>query len=176
MSKLFNLEDKKGISVVIGYVLLITFGIVISVVVFTYLKTFVPSDIASCPDGTSMFLKEYSCSQNQLNITLKNNGRFTLNAFFIHATDDPSQELAVIDLASNFSESNPDGLREGSTIYFHTNIAEEFSPNEEATYVFDLNQVYPKIELIPARFQTIDEKERFVVCSNARIYEEIICN
>ena len=50
--------NKKGVSVIIGYVLLIAFAILISAGVYAWLKTYVPREPLNCPDGVSIFVKE----------------------------------------------------------------------------------------------------------------------
>ena len=40
----------------IGYILLITFAIVIAVVVFQWLKTYVPKEGIACPDEVSIYI------------------------------------------------------------------------------------------------------------------------
>jgi len=41
-------RNKKAVSAIIGYVLLVTMGIVMSVIVYNYLKTYVPADALDC--------------------------------------------------------------------------------------------------------------------------------
>ena len=54
----FNLfpNSKKGISIMIGYILLITMSIIISGVVFQWAKTYVPADPIECPSVVSVFV------------------------------------------------------------------------------------------------------------------------
>ena len=68
-------KNRKGISVMIGYILLIAIAIVISVVVYQWLKTYIPTEPLKCSDGVSVFVEDYTynCTTNQFNFTLKNN-------------------------------------------------------------------------------------------------------
>jgi len=45
-------KNKRGVSIVIGYVLLIAISIVISILVYQALKTYVPKEALECSDGT----------------------------------------------------------------------------------------------------------------------------
>ena len=98
----------------IGYILLISFALVMAVIVYAYIKTYVPKDIAACPEDTSMFVKEANCDANgNLDITLKNNGRFNVAGYFIRGTNNIDEEVAVIDLIPMMKE----GV-EGQNPYF----------------------------------------------------------
>ncbi len=170
------LGRKKGVSAIIGYVLLVTAAIVISTIVYIWLRSYIPREPLECPEGVSIFLKEYKydCA-NSLNITLRNNGRFNLGGYFIHATNSPEQEVATIDL-SNYT---PDGSDKGVVVFtgLQTN---PFSPGKEKQYTFDLTgttfgQIF-LIEITPARFQESEGKSRFASCGDARVQERIECS
>ena len=64
----------------IGYVLLVVIAIVMSMIVFQYIRTYVPKDIVECPGGISVFIQEakYDCDADTLEVTIKNNGRFNV--------------------------------------------------------------------------------------------------
>src|SRR4030042_6143362 len=89
-------KNRKGISIVVGYVLLITVSIVMSVVVFQWLRTYVPKEAPKCSEGTSLLIREisYDCTpgNERLTIDVKNNGRFSINGYFIHASDKSDSE------------------------------------------------------------------------------------
>ena len=171
--------NKKGISVVIGYVLLITFGIIISVLVYTYLKTFVPSDTPACPDGVSLYLKDYSynCSSGELNLTLKNNGKFKINGYFAHGTTNQNVTLATLDLSNNFNPViSGDGVVLSGVMYFHTNTSTPLNFGEESFQSFDLTNRTYTLEIIPIRFQTENNVEKFTSCGDAKITQALECN
>ena len=44
----------------IGYILLISMTIMMSIIVYQWVKTYVPKDLPDCPDGTSVMIKEIS--------------------------------------------------------------------------------------------------------------------
>ncbi len=68
------------------------------------MKSYVPKDTIDCPDGVSIFITDSSCIENitdntyELRLNIKNNGRFDIGGFFIHATNSSNQTLATIDL------------------------------------------------------------------------------
>ena len=169
--------SKKGMSVVIGYVLLVTFGIIMGGIVYTYLKSYVPSEIDKCPDGVSLFVKDFTCVNNQLNLTIKNNGKFNLQGYFIHATNNSNQTLATINLAKYFNALlSGDGVSNNASIYFKTDPNEDFSPGDIANEIFSNVPAIYSIELTPVRIQKIGGTERLVSCGSAKISEVLTCS
>jgi hypothetical protein len=165
---------KKGVSAIVGYVLLISFGIVMSLIVYTYLKTYAPKDSVNCPEGVSIFLKEYTCEDNLLNITVENNGRFNFSGYFIKAANSTTQEVATIDISKNFT-GNPN-LIYGSSILFSLQNTNLMGPDIEMNGSFNLSQDIAMIELIPMRFQGEGKNAKFVICGSAKVQEEISCS
>lgn len=176
---LLQIKNKKGVSIMIGYVLLITFALVSGIVAYNWLKTYVPTEPLSCPEGVSILIKNISCQGNGndilLDLTLRNNGRFDIAGYFIYATNSSEQELATIDLSpySNLNK-NMEGL-----VLFSIGTDNPLNPNEEITNNFiidnpDFNQIN-SVEIIPIRFQEEDNRKRFVNCGSARVKEEITC-
>ena len=167
-------ESKKGISVMVGYVLLIVFVIIIGAIVYQWLKTYVPAQALNCPDGVSLFVKEasFDSDNSQLIVTLRNNGRFNLAGYFIHATNSSDQELPTIDLSNYLDENSPGRIHGNSVLFFNFSIGDNFfHPGSEESYLFDIPSSIGKPHLIritPTRFQDVNEKQRFVSCSDAR--------
>lgn len=175
-------SNKKGASVIIGYILLITFGLVMSGIAFNYLKTYVPQDIVSCPDDASLFIKEYDCTGGILNITLKNNGKFNLDGFIIYSAPDINDEIATDNLQKNFM--NDSGLTalaaDADTKYIKFHIAKKnnFKPTESSSYWFNLNDpivVSNLIEITPTIIKEEEGKIDLALCSDAQIRQKITC-
>lgn len=174
------MKNKKGVSVVIGYILLMSVSIVMSIVVYQWLKTYVPKEALNCPDGTSLFIKNIVCEGGTLTLTIKNNGRFGIAGYFIHASTSSNPDaVATIDLSSNYmgDEDNIDG----SSIRFLISAGEDNSLIPEITqeHKFDVSTIsgtLSKIELIPIRIQTSDNMRRVVSCSDAKIETTVTCN
>ena len=163
----------------VGYVLLVSFAVFMGVVVYQWIITFVPRETLECPDGTSLFIKDYTynCSTKELSLILTNNGRFNIGGYFIHATLSPDQELATEDL-SEFSHQ----VKAGNIIRFALGVVDNpFKPNDpEVTHIFNLSdasfeQIY-LIEIIPVRWQVEDNKKTIVSCGKSKIEEMIYCS
>jgi len=176
MLLLVKMFKKKGISAVIGYILLITFAIIISALLYQWLRSYVPRESLECPDGVSLFLKDYiyDCTGENIHITLKNNGRFNIAGYFIHATNRPDQKLATINLIDYTDAEKGHGA-----ILLGDENNNTIEPGEEIGNDFDLTgsdigRIY-SLQIIPVRWQEAENRIKFVSCGKAKIEEELIC-
>jgi len=149
-------KDKRAVSVVIGYVLLIAIVVSMSLIVYQFLKAYVPQEEVECPEGTAIIIKDYVCTPdiNQIKLTLHNKGLFDIDGLYIRATNAPQQEIATVNLISG-------------SAYMEAEI------NAGQEYVIDLSygdtQIY-SVEVLPYRLQ---EKEGFVICNNALTKQDL---
>jgi cysteine-rich repeat protein len=173
--------NKKGLSIMIGYVLLVVIAIVMSGIVFQWVRTYVPKDVVQCSEDVSIFIEEivYDCTNGDLDITVKNNGLFSVAGYFIHVTETIDQELATRDLSVNLSTG---GRNVSGTVQFK--IGENsLNPNEDDVLGFTKvgSEAYNfeghKIEIIPIRYQDDDDgKERVASCGGASVSYELSCD
>jgi len=169
--------NKRGLSIMIGYVLLITIAVIIGVVVYSWLKTYVPTEVPSCPDGTSLFVKGAPCEGENLSLTLENNGRFDVSGYYIRGKKDAGEDVATIDLGG-YDYNNFYGEEGGVVIFKIANPGDEpgLRPGEEWTDVFNLStQAVKAIEIVPVRYQERNGKLVLVVCSNSISREDVTC-
>ncbi|MCX6750827.1 MAG: hypothetical protein NTZ83_05195 [Candidatus Pacearchaeota archaeon] len=171
-------KSKKGVSIIIGYVLLITFAVIIGIIIYKWMKTYVPQEDLNCPDGTSLFIESqrYDCDTNMLTLSLLNNGRFDVGGYFIYASNSPEKKLATIDLTQNqtspLSKLQPIGVKFGNPIDKNS-----LEPRDKETELYNLTgtgTIY-LIEIVPIRWQTQNRKMFLVSCKDAKITEEISC-
>jgi len=172
--------NKRALSIVIGYILLIAISIVMSVIVYQWLKTYVPKDVVTCSEGTSIFIKElsYNCTNSKLDVTIKNNGKFSINGYFIHVSNSSNPDvLATIDISKNLTDG---GIVSGNSIVFSDMVENALTPDEPTNMklcsfnVTGYGRLY-KIEIIPTRMQEIEDKKRLVSCGDARVEETLVC-
>lgn len=78
------MHNKKGISELVSYVLLISLAIVMAGAVFAYLRFYAQNPLPkeSCPE-VSLIIDSYSCANATLNLTIKNQGRFDVDGFSV---------------------------------------------------------------------------------------------
>jgi len=172
------MKNKKAISLMIGYVLLISVLIIISFIVYAFLRTYIPRDKLECPDGVSVYVEDISCikieDKLELDLTLKNDGRFSIGGYFIHATNSSEQELATIDL-SKYLESG--GVKLSTGVKYLGEEDNSLHPDNKKTNSFNISgveQIY-SIEITPIRWQVEENKNRLVSCGDSKISEVISC-
>jgi hypothetical protein len=185
---LLQIKNKLGVSLMIGYVLLVSLAVIMGGTMYVWMKSYVPSEGLECPEGASITMNEYfyNCSNlNIINITLENNGRFGIAGYFIKATNNQTQTLATLDLSAKvkqtdriFKYSAKNAIIIVSGLMGDSNN-NSFNPGDEIENSFDLTgigQIY-SIEIIPVRWQDQNNKLRFVSCGEASKYkEQIICS
>ncbi len=174
-----KIKNKKAISPMIGYILLISAAIFMSVIVYAWLKTYVPRAALECPDTTSIFVKDYVCDlNNELTLTIMNNGNFNIAGYFVRVANSSSeQELATTDLSQKLKEELGGLIAGNSVLFSAVEIGNSLTPNEEAINVFDIsgvNTIY-FVELTPIRIQEKEGIARTASCGNSKIKEEITC-
>ena len=80
--------NKKGVSNIVAYVLLISVVIALAVVVYAGLKVFVvPVEVEECPVGTEVIINSYSCGGGSLSLVLKNSGTFGVDGYEVKVND-----------------------------------------------------------------------------------------
>lgn len=182
---IFKQKNKRGVSEIIGYILLIAIVVVISIFVFQWLKSYVPQSALACPDGTAVSVPEYKydCTGNNLSFTLQNTGTFSIAGYFIHASNDSITEIATIDLTSYYTGSGGNQTS-GGIILGLGNTLDPGKTKSMATNSFDLSLNFPaieaetlvKIEIIPIRYVEYKGKNRIASCGNAKISIPVECN
>jgi len=167
-----NKSNKRGVSEVVGYVILIAIAIIISAAVFIWIKSYVPTDEIKCPDEVSIFISDYSCNlaaepgKINLDVTIKNNGNFKIQGFFIKGTEYANRTIATYSLGQSRED-----YQEGALI-----IKEGVNPGKDYSYSFEnVNRVY-LLEIVPARIEEINNKKVFALCSQSKVVENLTCN
>lgn len=179
--KQFFRKNRKGVSIMVGYVLLVVFAIILSVITYQWIKTYIPSDPLQCPNnGVSVSIKavSYDCGSNTLYLLIKNNGRFNILGYFVHAANVSGQEVATIDLSQYFNEDVSGGQKFGNSVAFISAEQNLFKPGDEKAAIFNLIPAIGEmtsIQITPTRLQEVDNKNRFISCGNEKVEQEIYC-
>ena len=176
-------KNKRGVSEIVGYILMIAIVIGISVFVYTWLKSYVPQSALTCPDGVSASVPDviYNCTSNTLNFSFYNDGTFSFSGYFIHATNDSSQQIAALDLTPFY---NGPGTKGGNSIVFsYYNILD---PGKEKDVNYNsyalsgtskpiASGTLKEIEIIPMRYVEYNGKDRVASCTSAKVSVLLTC-
>jgi hypothetical protein len=155
------IRNKKGMSEMIAYVILIVIALSLSVLVYTYLKQYVPKyEVPSCPDGISISLSSAECkydvSNGSLSLSFLNRGRFNISAVYLKFGPEEREVKTLI------NEDN---------IYFKNDLSPEAN----------ITQNYQRIRLSkPGKYileiePAVITKKGLALCENSIISQPIIC-
>jgi hypothetical protein len=143
----------RGLIVIVAYVMLVVMGLSLSILVYSWLKGSIIKPEKECPE-VSVMIYNYSCSENQIRLMLKNQGRFDIDGVIVK-TSNNSEGLAV-------NEISPVG---GD---FFT---PELKPGDKREKLYETNQEIKKIEIIPLK----EVEEEMLICKRGIINQEINC-
>ena len=81
----------------VSYVLLISIALSLSIGVYIWLKSYSNiTPINDCMEGTSIVLEDYSCSGGTIDLTLGNNGLFSIDGIIVQASNDEDKEPTTL--------------------------------------------------------------------------------
>lgn len=88
---MIKINNKKAVSEIVSYVLLIMIALSLAVGVYSFMKFYVPSDKSSekCSNDIALYLVDYSCNESVINLIIENKGMFNVQGFIIKGSNDP---------------------------------------------------------------------------------------
>lgn len=151
-------KDKRGISEVMGYVILIIIAISLSIMVYSWLKGFIFQPEKKCSDELNIAIKEYNCNSGIINLTLYNNGFFGIDGFLARVSNSSGKAIY-------FLMRNPNEIEN-----FFLNPDKKLMPDKEYSIQFDYTKygLIRKIEIQPF----IIDKD-IVICSDKIVRQDI---
>jgi len=175
--------NKKGVSAVVTYVLLIVVAIGLSAIVFGFLQALIQEPEFTCPEGLALVIKDVDCTSTptgQLYITFQNKGRFEIDGVYARYSNTPgavsSTPLVPIRDSGNTGGINEitDGQKEKGFFYFGRSIPSPLRPNAEYTQLFRFTSTkLEKIEIQP--FLNLEDDRELGICEEKVITRTISC-
>lgn len=156
--------DKRGVSIMIGYVLLVTAAIVMSFIVYSWMKTYIPKEELKCPDDVSLTIGEVQCNDEKMLVTIKNNGLFNIDGYTIKGD--------IYQGGVGFGKTD---LYEKGYFYFDEPGKPEKEKQNNIPFGIDSSVsgsglfIVKEIEITPviAKFNTETGKNETTICSDA---------
>jgi len=137
--------NKRGVSLMVAYVLLIVIGISIGVLVYSWLKGWIPANLEECPEEVDLIIKSWECGGGKINITLENKGLFSIDGFFLRAAQEENKKTlgSVRVISTPNVEKRPE--KNGAE------FIPELKPNKEVEVIGDYSEYgsIKKIEVQP---------------------------
>ncbi|MBU1136533.1 MAG: hypothetical protein KJ559_03420 [Nanoarchaeota archaeon] len=153
------MKNRRALSGIVGYVLMIVIAISLSILVYGWLKDMLPKPGVECPEGVSISLEKYGCDilDKQINLTIKNNGLFDVYGVFIRISNESKGALKYnLRQDKRFPE-----------IYFN----EKLIPNN-TTFIENLNyKDYNNINEIS--IQPLIVEGEIILCENSIISQTV---
>jgi len=189
-------KNKKAVSEIVSYTLLIVIAVVASSLVYYFLQLQTPKDKTECKEGISLGIDyvKLTCSNNNndrtLDLTLLNNGRYKINAAYIRIGEEgKSVKYWINDPAKDdVGEPITDDKTRDNKFYLSssdTTLNSGLPPNKLSLFV---THVIPKSDSkvpIPIKPEYILEIEPAIIsentgklaaCENAIITQKIVCS
>lgn len=161
---------KRGLSEMVGYVLLIGMGITLALLVFFWLRQQVPAPKEFCPEDLSIQIYNKSCNNNQMTIIVKNTGLFDIDGIIAKANYIGQGKTPIENLKYLGGGTIDD--KEKGVVYF--NILDDnrsLIPDEKQSLSFE-----PEDNIFSFSVQAFIIKDKLrVLCDNAIVEEEILC-
>jgi len=158
--------DKKAVSLMVSYVILVSIAISLSIGVYVWLKDYTNvSPKTDCKDGTSLRLENYTILEENITLFLKNNGRFNISGFIMIVGND--SEKMPTDLLPPHGSVAVGGAPVSKG---HFNFDPPLKPGETQKAVFLKASDY---EIKVIQIQPYIRDKRIIVCEQAVIKENI---
>lgn len=163
-SLLISNKSKKGISAIIGYVILVSITISLSILVYNWLSDYVQEDTTpKCPEGITLSIEDYTCSSDEVSLKIKNRGRFSVDGYTLKINDDMEAQQGLY-------EFEEDILFLDETINGESLKPEElFYKTHDVSYL-DLSQI-TLVEIQPIKI----ENNNIIFCSDI-VTKKVLCN
>ena len=159
--------NKRALSEVVGYVLLVAMAIALSAVVYYFINSYLPKQTSNCPDGVSIIINDYKCDNinNLLNLTMQNKGLFDIDGFILKASNDSNMPAKTLDYI------NSSGGTSSGIVYFDKNFDLVMKPNEKYNQTFNYSEhgMINKIQIIPFKLY----KGESLICGKAQITQRM---
>lgn len=171
MRRMNNLSqlNKRGVSIMVGYVLLISIAVALSTAVFFYLKLYLPSDKQECYQDIKLVIDSVSCKiasssrDSTVSINFTNKGLFSVDGVFIKIGE-PNRLVRE-------TLNNPDDVLKS-----RCNGPTETSLKPGATFCGNYNYPSGTTDIKEISVQPfIWVKNKAVLCPDAVVSQKVLC-
>lgn len=169
MKKIIKTKNKKALSEIVAYVMLVVMSLSLASGVYIWLKTNVPADKETCSEDIALSFRNYTCDtlNRKITITIENKGFFSVNGFFIRGSNQ-TDNLPIIPL----SQEKPDTIK-GRYDFETAGVLTPLKPGTYETMVFKYDDAIPlrKIQIQP--FKEGEKTKTLLLCDKGIVNQEI---
>lgn len=179
MNMNFPLLNKRGISEMVSYVLLIIIAIGLSVLVFAFLSVYIPKEKPECKEDVHAIITKAICNVSSTNQTvyleLTNKGLFTFDAAYIRIAPVGREVTFLI----NDPEKNLGGSVRGFQLYAPGATSPGLPPGSTYSRIYSLANV-GGVTFVPGNYTlevqpAMGKGRSFALCEKAIIRETVQC-
>ena len=158
----FKTKNKKAVSLLVSYTILIVIAIAISIIVFGTLKLYLPSDKTQCTTDITASISDAVCSSSKdfLDVSITNRGLFNISAVYIRFGE---EGRSVLEQVNERQEILTDPIEPGEKRIMTFSNLNKFSLSDGQQY---------SIELQPALLDGRD----IILCEESVIIQSVICS
>ena len=173
MRKIEN-KNKRAVSPMIAYVLLIVIGISVAFLVYQWLKLQIPAQSEKCSEDVRIIIKSYECNQANKKISLifQNKGLFNIDGVYVRYSDRPDGVPAegLEPSGNSNSLTNP----ERGFLYFGVGIPNPLPPDKTYNQTFDYGAlgIIKKVQVQPF---VLSDENKIILCSDGTITDKVEC-
>lgn len=173
------MNNKKALSEIVSYVLLIVVAMSLSIVVFAFLSNLVPEEKVSCNEGLSLIIRDFECrSGGEVLIEFQNKGNFKIDGIYIRGADgttDAAVNLLSATTRGGLYPINPITEQRKGFLYFgRENFPLALAPNRNYPQTFDYGE-YGALTKIQVQPFINDDEGNLIICEEKTITQEISC-
>lgn len=152
-----KIKTKKAMSIMIGYVLLISAAVFMSFIVYAWMKSYIPQEKPECPDDVSIVITDITVESQKLKVSIKNTGLFSIHGYILTGF---TEDGDVVSLSEGY--------------YYFKAPCDPDQPNNNAEFPQNTGEntvSIKRIEIIPIRSEKNEEetKDFVAVCGDAKI-------
>lgn len=168
-------KNKKGVSLMLSYVILIAITVSLSIAVFAWLRVVSNiSPIVACEEETSVFVADYECKNNYFALNIKNNGRFNVEGFILNVGNDPLKTSTTNLIPLEEDKISREGFYLFQPVLIPGNNIIAIFSNTEKTASGEIKQIdFEEIKNIKIQPFIIDKKSRETILCESIIKQKI---
>jgi hypothetical protein len=158
-------RNKKALSEIVGYTLLIVIALAMAGMVYTFLKIYIPKEQIQCTEDINLIVEDVSCSvSGGLTLTLANRGLFKADDAYIRLGNPNSKIRPQLNKGSTglVDENGMLGLNPGSKTIPLSYPVSAASITAPGTYMLE---VEPAVKI----------EGRTILCDKAIITQQVAC-
>lgn len=137
--------NKKGLSEIVGYVLLIMIAFSIAGMVFMWLRAYVQTgETAECDSGVSLSIREYNYSDElrTINLTVRNDGRFDVDGYVIRVNNNSITRFGEYKIFENATK-----IKVNTNIGINIDEIKDISNDENITGRIKMVEIQPFVHI-----------------------------